>query len=218
MKSLSISETIIGGLKFGMVLQFAIGPITILILQIAIFGGFFEGMMAVFGAFLADTLFVMLAILGIGAFIKQYPKQFTLLKWFGAVVMIIFGLSMVLSVFEVQLLPSIQLVDGSQLTTSLLKVFVLTIANPMTILFWTGVFATKIDDLTSPWLFGSGAVIATLFFQTFVVIAGVGLNLVVNDVILLVLNGLVGIVIIGFGIKLIITLLKPIGGEADEIY
>lgn len=221
-KKTSIFKIIIDGLKFGMLLQFAIGPITLLILQLAISGGFIQGFMGVLGAFIADALFVVLAILGVGALIKRYPKQFDAIKWSGAVVMVIFGLAMVLSVFGIHLLPQIKLVDAVNVQSALIKVFILTTANPMTILFWTGVFAAKVgdfsDSISAPWLYGGGAVAATLLFQTLVVAAGVMMNLFIEGRLLEILNGLVGVVIIVFGMKLIIEMIRSTGGGTNEVY
>jgi threonine/homoserine/homoserine lactone efflux protein len=85
----------------------------------------------------------------------------------------------------------------------------LTASSPLSILFWSGVFATKLSSegysKREMKLFGMGAVMATLvFLSIFAVIVSL-LHPIMNKKLVDVMNALVGIIIIGFGVR---TLLR----------
>ena len=199
-------KTFISGFKFGMMLQFAIGPITLLIFQIAVSEGFFAGIQGMIGAGIADALFVAAAILGLGAILNRRRDLQRYMKSFGGFVMLGFGILMISSSLAVNLVPEQKLVNGDSIDSIIMKVFILTMANPMTVLFWTGVFAGKIAEqnmhIRDLWIFGIGAVMTTVFFQSLVAGAGSLLQVFLGPAIMLLLNILVGIMLIKFGVGL----------------
>ncbi|WP_409228747.1 LysE family transporter, partial [Gudongella sp. SC589] len=65
------SNVIFSGFRFGMILQLAIGPISLLVLQTAITRGLSQAMLGVLGVTLVDAVFVIAAILGLGAVINK---------------------------------------------------------------------------------------------------------------------------------------------------
>lgn len=74
-----------------------------------------------------------------------------------------------------------------------------------TILFWAGVFSTKMaeENMDKPgmYLFGLGAVLSTVFFLTVVSILGHSIHTFLSLEIIRWLNVLVGFLLIFFGIK-----------------
>lgn len=196
---------LVKGLRFGMLLQFAIGPITLLLFQIGAVSGFATAMTGVAGVTLVDALFVIAAISGVGMVLKRHTGIEKGMKIFGAVVMMVFGLSIILESFGLTIIPSLNL--AAQTKNAFIRTAFLTAANPMTILFWAGVFSGKIveDDLKKRDMvsFGAGAVLSTLLFQTFVSWVGSTMKLFLNDSILLVLNVTVGLVLVIFGMKML---------------
>jgi len=81
----------------------------------------------------------------------------------------------------------------------------LTLSNPLTILFWVGVFSTKLSEANmnrkDMYCFGLGAVLATISFLTLVSITGIFVNNFLNPDVLKILNIIVGLVLIYFGLK-----------------
>jgi len=81
----------------------------------------------------------------------------------------------------------------------------LTLSNPLTILFWVGVFSTKLSEANmnrkDMYCFGFGAVLATISFLTLVSITGIFVNNFLNPDVLKILNIIVGLVLIYFGLK-----------------
>lgn len=203
-------KKIIDGFRFGMLLQLAVGPITLLIFQTSVSQGFLDGLQAMLGAGLADALFVGAAILGLGSLMTKYPRLRYMMTWFGGLVLIIFGTRLILSLVNVEVVPSLN-INGDRLVDAspFIRIFLLTLANPLTVVFWTGVFGARVAknqwEARDLWLFGGGAVSATLFFQSLVVILGLVIKVFLPDLMMAYLNGGVGLVLIYFGIKLLLT-------------
>jgi len=192
------------GFRFGMILQLAIGPIFLLILQTAITQGFSHAMLGVLGVTLVDALFVLAAILGLGAVINRSDSAKKLLGYLGPLVLIVFGLSTIMGSFGISFMPTFSL-SAEGTSNIFMKTVILTISSPLTIVFWAGVFSTKIaeDKLSkrSLYLFGFGAVLSTLIFTTLIALVGNAVSAVISFTLQRILNAIVGLFLIGFGIK-----------------
>ena len=85
---------------------------------------------------------------------------------------------------------------------------VLTLSNPITIVFWGSILTTRIieDNLNKKELiaFSIGLVSSTIIFLTFIAISGTILSNFIPEKISNILNILVGILIVFFGIKMIV--------------
>lgn len=83
---------------------------------------------------------------------------------------------------------------------------VLTGANPLIIVFWSGVFSAKIAEekftRRDEFYFGTGAVISTLLFLLVVAILGQVTSNFIGPGFIRVLNMIVGVILIYFGVKL----------------
>lgn len=199
---------ILKGFRFGLLLQFAIGPVCIYIFNTATSGGFFSAEAAVLAATLMDAIFVTLAIMGIGSLLEK-DRVKKGLKYFGTVVLIYFGLGTILGTFGIKIIPAIAGNSNFHDTSNaFITSFILTASSPLSILFWSGVFATKLSSQgfskREMKLFGVGAVMATLVFLSVFALVVSLLHPVMNQTIVDVMNVLVGIIIIGFGVKLIL--------------
>lgn len=190
---------IIKGFKFGMILQLAIGPVSMYVFQTVIKYGAVKGLESVLGVVLADILFILLAILGIGSIINKSETRKTLLTVIGSSIMLFFGLSMVLGIFGINLLPSLTLNTNFEQNNLFLMSFLLTCSNPLTILFWAGVFSAKVgnENLTRSdiYFFGFGAALSTFTFLSLIAIIAAFLGLIVPISIIKLLNLGVGLLI-----------------------
>jgi len=150
----------------------------------------------------------MLAIFGIGAIINKYDIAKKALTYFGALVFILFGLSIIFDAFGNPIFPNLMLLKSGNVSRVFLKTMILTLSNPLTILFWAGVFSSKIteSDMTRKdmYLFGTGAILSTLFFLSVITIIGSLANRFLSSNILYLLNIAVGLVLIFFGIRTVI--------------
>ncbi|HCO18661.1 MAG TPA: lysine transporter LysE [Tissierellales bacterium] len=196
---------LIKGFKFGMLLQIAVGPVCLFIFGTSVENGFWQAMQGVAAVTLVDSLFIIGAILGMAAILEKKEGAKTFFKYFGASILILFGLQTLLGVFGLSILPAINLFRSVSSGSAFPKVLLLTLSNPLTIMFWAGVFSSRIveDGLgrTEMYLFGAGAVLSTLLFMTFVSALGSIAGVFIPEAAMSVLNGLVGLLLIGFGLR-----------------
>ena len=193
------------GLKFGLLLQIAVGPMCLMVFNTAKNVGLLVAMSLVLAITIVDAFYITLASIGVSSLLEKerIKKAF---KIIGSTVLIIFGINIILNVFEINIIPGLNLQPTT--TNIIIQGLVLTLSNPITIVFWGSVLTTKIieDKLEKKELiiFSIGLVSATLFFLTLVAILGTILSNFIPEYISNILNIIVGVLIIGFGIKLLI--------------
>lgn len=194
------------GLRFGMLLQFAVGPVCFFVFNSATTHGFAGGLRVVLAAALMDALYIALSCVGVAAILNK--KAVTAwAKLTGCLVLILFGLNTILGVFNVSLLPSIALFSHATSENLFVQGLLLTASNPLTIVFWSGMFSAQIIenkwDKTQLVLFAVGCVMATLIFLTAVAWFGSVLSGFLPQIAVQILNITVGVLLIVFGIKLL---------------
>lgn len=198
------SNVIFSGFRFGMILQLAIGPISLLVLQTAITRGLSQAMLGVLGVTLVDAVFVIAAILGLGAVINKSKNAKIALGYLGPLVLVVFGLSTIMGAFGITFMPTFSL-SADETSNIFLKTVILTVSSPLTIVFWAGVFSAKIAEnklsRRSLYLFGLGAVLSTLIFTTLVALVGDSVSAAVNPSLQKYLNVIVGLFLIGFAVR-----------------
>ncbi|WFD11892.1 LysE family translocator [Tepidibacter hydrothermalis] len=196
---------ILKGFRFGMILQIAVGPVCLFIFHTAVTSGFFTALIGVLGIAIIDAIYILAAIFGIGIIICKHEKMKDIIKYFGASVLIMFGISTILEFFGFYLIPNLNFLSKQSMESVFLKTIVLTLSNPLTILFWVGVFSTKVSEENmnqkDMYYFGLGAVISTMTFLTIISIMGSFINNFLDSIIINALNFIVGLVLIAFGIK-----------------
>jgi len=202
---------LIKGFQLGMLLQLAVGPICFFVFQAAAAGGFVAGTRAVLGVATVDLLYIGLSIAGLSALLKRAPGALRLLKGAGALVLALFGLSIGLSPFGFRLLPSLSLPAGGG---DYGRALLLTLSNPMAILFWGGVFSLKAAEekmsrrqMTA---FGAGAVLATLSFLTAVAALGAWAGGLLPQSVMDGLNVAVGVALVAYAAKMLL------GGNKED--
>lgn len=193
------------GLKFGLLLQLAVGPMCLLVFNTAKNNGFLTSMSLVLAVTLVDAFYILLASLGVSKLLEKKNVK-NIFKIISSIVLILFGLNIILSVFNVNIIPGLNLNVTS--TNIFIIGLLLTLSNPLTIIFWTSVLTTKlIDDKLSKkelFIFSIGLISSTIFFLTLIAILGTILSSYIPDFISSILNIIVGFLIIGFGFKILI--------------
>ena len=195
----------LSGLKFGMLLQIAVGPMCLMVFNTAKNTGFLTALSLILAITLVDAIYITLAGLGASKLLKG-QRRTKILKMIGAFVLVFFGLSIILNVAGINVIPGLNLTPTA--TSIFVQGLILTLSNPLTIVFWTGVLVDKIieDKLKNKQLiiFSFGLVSATLLFLSGVAIIGRTLSTFIPTMISDVLNILVGLLIIFFGIRLFV--------------
>lgn len=193
---------IVKGFRFGLLLQFAVGPVCVYVLNQSSNHGFASGMAAVAAVTLIDALYIVMAIAGISLFVdfERYRRPFAII---GAAMILYFSLDILLgAVAQLSLLPRISIGAGRE--SGFWQALALTVSNPLTILFWSGVFSVKIAEermgKRAVSRFGLGAVLATLVFLTLIAGAGVLSHSFLSDMALKILNIAVAGVLMYFAV------------------
>lgn len=192
------------GLKFGMFLQLAVGSMCLMVFSTAksrLLGGLFFGAIHYAGRRL---------LCRIGSTGSQQTAGETISKkafrYIGGGVLLLFGPNTLLGAFGISLIPGADLQVNS--ASIFLQGLLLTLSNPITIVFGGSVLTGKIveDDLkkTELTVFSVGLISATLFFLP--TAAGLGTILIsfLPDAVSKGLNILVGLLIIFFGVKMLV--------------
>ena len=198
---------ILKGFRFGMLLQLAIGPVCIFIFQLASTKGFMQGAAGVLGVVLIDGLFIMAATLGMASLIEKKNIK-VLLRFIGAAILFLFGISTILGQFGIVLIPSFSVSGVSSANSAFANTMILTASNPLTIIFWAGIFSAKITEenmkKSDVYSFGASALLSSLFFLTLVAAAGAFIKNFLSDDIIVILNIFVGFLLMFFGIRMVI--------------
>lgn len=193
------------GLRLGMLLQLAIGPLCLLVFETGAVQGFFTALLAVCAIALADALYIALSLFGVSALL-QNARVRTAVKWMGCGVLVLFGVDAVLGALDISLLPAFSLFSPMQGRGVFIKALLLTASNPLTILFWGGVLSARAAEhgfaRGGLVLFAAGCVCATLLFLTAVAALGGIAGGFLPEIVLRALNACVGMALIYFGVRL----------------
>lgn len=199
------------GLTTGLFLQLAIGPVFLYIVNLTLQRSIYDGFVAVLAVTLGDYLYITLSIIGIGKLLEK-KKTKNVFGIISSIVFIIFGAIIIYGIVANDISTSAD-IESVSILSSFLSVFFLTISSPMTIVLFTSIFTAKAVEYNYTkrelCIFGLSVGSATFIF--------VGLSVLLFSLfrqsapfaLIQVLNWLIGIVLIGYGIIRIMKILKP---------
>ena len=161
-----------------------------------------DGFFAILAVTLVDYLFILLAVLGIGKLLEK-PKLKLTLGIVSSLVLILFGLVMIFSFDQPGQISNLGNVLKSNYFSSFISAFLLTISSPLTIVFWTSLFATKAIEKGYEHkeliIFGIAAGSATLVFLGFSIALLTIVKTSIPIALLKTSNAAVGILLIIYG-------------------
>jgi threonine/homoserine/homoserine lactone efflux protein len=193
----------LGGFLTGLLLQIAIGPVFFFILNIALQKTVIDGLFAVMAVTIADYLFIALAVLGVGKLLEK-PNIKLGLGITSSVVLMLFGIIMIISIGQGSPVSSPNQPLDANYAASFISTFLLTISSPLTIVFWTGLFAARAIEkgYTQKQLlfFGLGAGLATFVFLGASVVLLAAISASIPMALLRLLNTGVGVLLMVYGI------------------
>jgi len=198
---------VVNGLRFGMLLHLAVGPVCLMVLNTSAKQGFIKTSPLIAAVTLADALYVALSCLGVAAIVDK-PKVKAVIRIIGCAVLCLFGADTLLGAFGISLLPGIRLFSAATGGSLFVKGLLLTLSNPLTILFWSGMLTAKVME--NKWnkgqlfCFAAGCILATVVFLTVVAAVGGLLGGVLPGAVIVALNAIVGVVLVCFGVRLVI--------------
>lgn len=195
------------GFKFGLLLQFSVGPVCLFVFTAAGEQGFWAGLSAVAAVTLVDALYILLACAGVSSLLRHGKIQW-LIRCFGALILFLFGLDTLLAAFDKALLIVPNLLPSVKTANWFLQGALITASNPLTILFWSGVFSAEAleHQLQKKQLlfYGLGCLTSSFVFLTAITSIACLLQRFIPSQMITLLNIFVGIFLILFGMKLLI--------------
>ena len=201
----------VNGLSTGLVLQLAIGPVFFFILNITLQRSLLDGLFAVLAVTVIDYVYILLAIVGVGKLLERKTVQ-KKLAIISSVMLVIFGIVMLVSARDILTETTLQARPASNYGSSFLSAFLLTLSSPLTIVFWTGLFAAKAIEYEYSKrqlvVFGFSAGLATLLFLGCAVMILSLVQASVPVLLVRVLNVLVGVLLILYGVIRLIKVVR----------
>ena len=193
------------GFKFGLLLQLAVGPICLMTFNLALAEGFFKGAVFAAAITLVDALYISLACIGLSEIIKK-NKMLIWLNYAGRLILIILGSTMLMNVNTAVTNSSISYFSPLDAPYKIFaQGLLLTATNPLTIIFWGGIFSLQIAErnLSSIQLrlFAAGCILSSAFFLIGVALLGSFAAPFLSPTVINILNAIVGCFIIYCGLR-----------------
>jgi threonine/homoserine/homoserine lactone efflux protein len=135
-------KVFVNGLVTGFILQIAIGPVFFFVVNLALQRTLLDGMAAVAAVTIVDYLFILLAVFGAGKLLEGEKTKKTM-GFISSAVLVFFGLFMIMSQINTGSITMYNITDSGTVPSSFFTAFTLTLASPITIVFWTGLFTAK---------------------------------------------------------------------------
>jgi threonine/homoserine/homoserine lactone efflux protein len=199
---------ITNGIITGLFLQLAIGPVFFFVTNVTLQRTLLDGLAAVVAVTIVDYLYIILAIVGVGKAFENVKAK-TIFGITGSLVLIVFGIIIMKSVSDSGISNTVTSTSNNFIS-SFTSAFFLTISNPLTIIFFSGVFTAKTVEYnytkSNLNLFGFSVGLATVIFLGSSVIVFSLLRESIPVVVLKILNFIVGFALVWYGITSIIKI------------
>jgi threonine/homoserine/homoserine lactone efflux protein len=206
------------GLATGLILQLAIGPVFFFIINLALQKTIFDGLIGALAVTIVDYFYITLSIIGIGKLLEN-GKIKIMFGVISSIVLVIFGFTIIKGVISERILIS-TITNSTSLFSSFSSVFLLTITNPMTIVFFTSIFTAKALEYSYTkkelFIFGFGTSLATLLFMGTSVILSSLIKGSIPIFLIQILNLIVGCLLIGYGGIRFVKLLKEFAAKLNN--
>lgn len=187
----------------GVSLAAPVGPVNAAQLDTGIKNGFSNAWIFGFGALLADVLYMILVYFGVGQIVDSlYIK--TILWSFGCFVLTYTGVENLLALHKIEI--NLKSRKSIRLRRSLLAGFFMSLLNPLTILFWLGIYGSVLAETSerlteNQLMIYSLAIIAgILLWDTFMSFLSSGARRFLSTRFLKIISLLSSLSMLGFGI------------------
>jgi threonine/homoserine/homoserine lactone efflux protein len=193
----------LNGLTTGLILQFALGPVFFLVVDMVLQRTLSDGFIAAAAVTIADYLYIFLAAAGAGVLLARNRARMVSGLAGGAVLMA-YGLYLMLPGFIAPFRNEVVIACSPDYRASFLVAFMLTLSSPLTMVFWAALFTSKALEhgysSSSLAFFGFSAGLATPLFLGTTVLAVSVLKASATPTAINSLHLLAGSVMTGYGI------------------
>jgi threonine/homoserine/homoserine lactone efflux protein len=196
------------GIELGIVLAFLVGPVFFTIIQTSVEKGFWNGALVALGVSLSDVLYVTICYFGLFQFLND-PGSKKNMAYAGGAILIGFGLYHLIVKARRAKLVSFHSEAETKHLKYILKGFVINGFTPTVFIFWIGTISIASID------FGYSRGIEFFIFFTALLITVLSTDLakafladklrkLITHRFLLIMNVVVGICLIAFGLRLLL--------------
>lgn len=187
----------------GISLAAPIGPVNAGQLNMGIKNGFSHAWIFGFGALIADVFYMGMVYFGVGQFIDS-PMIKTILWSFGCFVLTYTGIENLLSLHKIEI--DLKYGKITRLRRSLLSGFFMSLLNPLTILFWLGIYGSVLAKTAETFtesqiiIYSLAIIFGVILWDTIMAIISSGARKLLSTTFLKVISILSSLSMIGFGI------------------
>jgi L-lysine exporter family protein LysE/ArgO len=195
-------HVLISHFLLGLSLAAPIGPVNAAQMERGIRGGFWSAWLVGLGAMLADVIFMVLVYFGVIHFL-DIPFMKTLLWLFGFFVLTYIGVE---SVLNAKKLTAPTRSSGEAPAKSFAAGFLISLTNPLSILFWVGIYGSVLADMISRYearevlLYSSSMIAGILLWDVLMAFIVSMFRRVLTGRLLAVISVISGLSLIGFGL------------------
>ncbi|PZX49975.1 threonine/homoserine/homoserine lactone efflux protein [Algoriphagus ratkowskyi] len=201
-----MSQALLEGISMGLLLSAMIGPVFFTLIQSSLEHGFRYAAMVALGIVCSDTLYVLLTFFGI-KFLANTGSFEQVLGYVGGAILIGFGISYLVKKQGLAPDPALVVAPKVKKRSAYLKGFSINGINPFVMLFWISI-ASLVQLKTSfntvdVWLYYVGILLTVFTIDLVKAYIAKKLSKFVTPKFMFWLNKGVGVVMIGFGLRLI---------------
>lgn len=208
-----MAVSLIEGMIMGLTLAFLVGPSFVSLLQTSIHRGFYAGVQFALGVALSDLTLIVLSYFGALQFLGADKNQLRM-GVIGGIIVIGFGIVTftrryhISSPVNVELGPRTDRFFSGKLFKYVSKGYFMNIFNPFLLIFWLGVMSLVSSKYGLPskeiFIFFAGTVSAVFVTDLLKCIVANRIKRRLTPGVLTLVNRIVGLVMVAFGIGLII--------------
>ena len=199
-------EALLEGISMGLLLSAMIGPVFFTLIQSSLEKGFRYAAMVAIGILVSDSLYVILTYFGV-RFLAEATYFESVLGYVGGVILIGFGISYLVK--KQTLKPKNEIGEESKgkKRGAFIKGFSINGINPFVLLFWISIASLvhlkESFDSMDVWAYYVGILLTVFSIDLTKAYIAKKLAQFVTPVFMFWLNKIVGIAMIGFGIRLV---------------
>ncbi len=202
-------DIVLNGIKFGIVLAFLIGPVFFSLIQTSVERGFGSGLIMALGVSLSDIMYVAICYFGIFQFVND-PRFRTQMAYVGGSILILFGLYHLIIKSRRKAINIVQSEGERSRLRYFFKGFILNGLSPMVPLFWIGTISFASINLgytegANVLIFFTALLVTVLITDIIKAYLAGKLRAFINTRVLRIVNVILGIGLIGFGVRLMMV-------------
>lgn len=195
------------GIQLGIVLAFLVGPVFFTIIQTSVEKGFWNGALVAMGVSLSDILYVAICYFGLFQFLNDAGSKKNM-AYAGGAILIGFGLYHLIVKARRSKMVSFHAAAETKPLKYILKGFIINGVTPMVLVFWIGTISIATIDFGYStglefFIFFAALLLTVLATDIAKAFLAHKLRRLITHRFLFIMNIVVGICLIAFGIRLL---------------